>query len=44
VSADALSTRQQQFADQFHAGMSAQEDFLSAVRDELGIPEHGDLP
>ncbi|MDH6293349.1 hypothetical protein [Rhodococcus opacus] len=44
VSADALSTRQQQFADHFQAGMSAQEDFLAAVRGELGIPEHGDLP
>ncbi|PQP26134.1 hypothetical protein [Rhodococcus opacus] len=44
VSADALSTRQQQFADHFQAGMSAKEDFLAAVRDELGIPEHGDLP
>ena len=44
VSADALSTRQQQFADHFRAGMSAQEDFLAAVRGELGIPEHGDLP
>ena len=44
VSADALSTRQQQFADHFQAGMSAQEDFLTAVRGELGIPEHGDLP
>ncbi|QDQ91207.1 hypothetical protein FND50_10570 [Rhodococcus sp. WB9] len=44
VSADTLSTRQQQFADHFQAGMSAQDDFLSAVRDELGIPEQGDLP
>lgn len=44
VSADALSTRQQQFADHFQAGMSAQDDFLAAVRGELGIPEHGDLP
>ncbi|QQZ12374.1 MULTISPECIES: hypothetical protein [Rhodococcus] len=44
VSADTLSTRQQQFADHFQAGMSAQEDFLAAVRDELGIPEHGHLP
>ena len=43
VSADALSTRQQQFADHFQAGMSAQEDFLAAVRGELGIPEQGDL-
>ncbi|WP_016883485.1 MULTISPECIES: hypothetical protein [unclassified Rhodococcus (in: high G+C Gram-positive bacteria)] len=44
VSADTLSTRQQQFADHFQAGMSAQDDFLAAVRDELGIPEEGDLP
>lgn len=44
VSADTLSTRPQQFADHFQAGMSAQDDFLSAVRDELGIPEQGDLP
>ncbi|MDJ0416603.1 hypothetical protein [Rhodococcus opacus] len=44
VSADTLSTRQQQFADHFQAGMSAQDDFLSAVRDELCIPEQGDLP
>ena len=43
VSADTLSTRQQQFADHFQAGMSAQDDFLSAVRDELDIPEQGDL-
>ncbi|MFC9360668.1 hypothetical protein ACFTZB_29365 [Rhodococcus sp. NPDC057014] len=44
VSADALSARQQQFADHFQAGTSAQDDFLTAVRGELGIPERGDLP
>lgn len=44
VSADALSTRQQQFADHFQSGKSAQEDFLAAVRGELGIPGHGDRP
>ena len=44
VTADALSTRQQDFVDHFRAGISAQEDFLTAVRGELGIPEHGDRP
>ncbi|TQC51111.1 hypothetical protein EEB14_00210 [Rhodococcus sp. WS4] len=44
VPADTLSARQQQFVDHFQAGMNAQEEFLTAVRDELGIPDHGNQP
>jgi uncharacterized membrane protein YciS (DUF1049 family) len=44
VPADTLSTRQQQFVEHFQAGSGAQEDFLTAVRAELGIPDLGDQP
>ena len=44
VSADALSARQQQFADHFRSGKGAQDDFLTAVRGELGVPAHADRP